>query len=103
MIIKIKIRKKGKQGQKEHKFDNNVPFRSPLLLNTRPVVNLLESSISLRKFYSTKYNPDPVVPILKYDNAYLKKKTKKNKQQSLQQSLQQSFVIISEIIYEIIT
>jgi hypothetical protein len=67
-------KKKGKQGQKEHKFYNNVPFRSPFLLNTRPVVKLLESSLSLRKFYSTKYNPDPVVPILKYENADLSKK-----------------------------
>jgi group I intron endonuclease len=77
-------KKKGKQGQKKHKFDNKVPFRSPFLLNTRPVVNLLESSISLRKFYSTKYNPDPVVPILKYDNADLSKKkaVKENKGRS---------------------
>ena len=49
------------------------------LLNTRPVVKLLESSLSLRKFYSTKYNPDPVVPILKYDNADLSKKKQKTK------------------------
>jgi hypothetical protein len=43
------------------------------VLNTRPLVNLLESFISLRKFYSTfkNFNPNPVVPILKYDNADL--------------------------------
>jgi group I intron endonuclease len=45
---------------------------------------MLESSLSLRKFYSTKYNPDPVVPILKYENADLSKKkaVKENKGRS---------------------
>jgi hypothetical protein len=50
----------------------------------RPVVKLLNSSLSLRKFYSTKDNPNSFVPVLKYENADLSKKqvVKENKGRS---------------------
>lgn len=71
------------KGKVDSVYLNCIPMRSSWLFNTKHPV-LLNSSLSLRKFFSTKNNPNSFVPVKIYENADILKEqaVKENKKKS---------------------